>query len=294
MAKTVSGKSAPMTRLYLISSIVTGAILLQFLTSRPPEVEWVQPEVSAETGLNQSASNNESPVVNGRPTKPQKDDPLTLARNALNDFAVLIGENKEEQESLTRLHLKDGSTFDVMNADLQNGEINVSLPGGQSLQISPGQVSHFEKVDHRQEESDDETFQILARINSGERVSDDELSQWLESGEAESFVEQYPHSSNRRLARHLNPIASSSTDVASSQQGPVDTDELDEWMADVRSLMTRKVSGSKRTELLLEMDQRLSQLNRELSLSPQNREKITQFANRLRILKLDLIKSTGF
>ena len=67
-----------------------------------------------------------------------------------------------------------------------------------------------------------------------------------------------------------------------------------EWMADVRSLMTRKVSGSKRTELLLEMDQRLSQLNRELSLSPQNREKITQFANRLRILKLDLIKSTGF
>ena len=294
MAKTVSGKSAPMTRLYLISSIVTGAILLQFLTSRPPEVEWVQPEVSAETSLNQPASNGESPAVNGRPSEPQKDDPLLLARNALNDFAVLIDESKEEPEFLTRLHLKDGSTFDVMDTDLQKGEINVSLAGGQPLQISPGQVSHFERVDNRQKESPDVTFQILARIKSGERVSDEELTQWLESGEAESFVEQYPHSSNRRLARHLNPIASSSTDLASSQQAPVDTDELDEWMADVRSLMTRKVSGSKRTELLLEMDQRLSQLNRELSLSPQNREKITQFANRLRILKLDLIKSTGF
>ncbi len=283
-----------MTRLYLISSIVTGAILLQFLTSRPPEVEWVQPEVSAETSLNQSASNGESPAVNGRPSKPQKDDPLLLARNALNDFAVLIGEAKEEPVFLTRLHLKDGSTFDVMDTDLQKGEISVSLPGGQPLQISPGQVSHFERVDNRQKGSDDVTFQILARIKSGERVSDEELTQWLESGEAESFVEKYPHSSNRRLARHLNPIASSSTKVASSQQGPVDTDELDEWMADVRSLMTRKVSGSKRTELLLEMDQRLSQLNRELSQSPQNRDKITQFANRLRILKLDLIKSTGF
>ena len=294
MAKTVSGKPAPMTRLYLISSIVTGAILLQFLTSRPPEVEWVQPEVSAETSLNQSASNGESPAVNGRPSKPQKDDPLLLARNALNDFAVLIGEAKEEPVFLTRLHLKDGSTFDVMDTDLQKGEISVSLPGGQPLQISPGQVSHFERVDNRQKGSDDVTFQILARMKSGERVSDEELTQWLESGEAESFVEKYPHSSNRRLARHLNPIASSSTKVASSQQGPVDTDELDEWMADVRSLMTRKVSGSKRTELLLEMDQRLSQLNRELSQSPQNRDKITQFANRLRILKLDLIKSTGF
>ena len=283
-----------MTRLYLISSIVTGAILLQFLTSRPPEVEWVQPEVSAETSLNQSASNGESPAVNGRPSKPQKDDPLLLARNALNDFAVLIGEAKEEPVFLTRLHLKDGSTFDVMDTDLQKGEISVSLPGGQPLQISPGQVSHFERVDNRQKGSDDVTFQILARIKSGERVSDEELTQWLESGEAESFVEKYPHSSNRRLARHLNPIASSSTKVASSQQGPVDTDELDEWMADVRSLMTRKVSGSKRTGLLLEMDQRLSQLNRELSQSPQNRDKITQFANRLRILKLDLIKSTGF
>ncbi|MGB1071881.1 MAG: hypothetical protein ACPG1Z_09455 [Planctomycetota bacterium] len=283
-----------MTRLYLISSIVTGAILLQFLTSRPPEVEWVQPEVSAETSLNQPASNGKSPAVNGRPSEPQKDDPLLLARNALNDFAVLIGEAKEEPDSLTRIHLKDGATFDVLDTDLQKGEINVSLPGGQSLQISPDQVSHFETVDYRQKESDNETFQILARIKSGERVSDEELTQWLESGEAESFVEQYPHSSNRRLVRHLIPITSSSTDLASSQQGPVDTDELDEWMADVRSLMTRKVSGSKRTELLLEMDQRLSQLSRELSLSPQNREKITQFANRLRILKLDLIKSTGF
>lgn len=283
-----------MTRLYLISSIVTGAILLQFLTSRPPEVEWVQPEVSAETSLNQPASNGKSPAVNGRPSEPQKDDPLLLARNALNDFADLIGKAKEEPDSLTRIHLKDGATFDVMDTDLQKGEINVSLPGGQSLQISPDQVSHFETVDYRQKESDDETFQILARIKSGERVSDEDLTQWMESGEAESFVEQYPHSSNRRLARHLNPIVSSSTDLAASQQGPVDTDELDEWMADVRSLMTRKVSGSERTELLLEMDQRLSQLNRELSLSPQNREKITQFANRLRILKLDLIKSTGF
>ncbi len=294
MAKTVSGKSAPMTRLYLISSIVTGAILLQFLTSRPPEVEWVQPEVSAETSLNQPVSNSESSAVNSRRPESHKVDPLILARNALKDFAMLVAEEKVQPESLTRLHLKDGSTFDVNDTDLQKGEINVSLPGGQSLQISPDQVSHFEMIENRQKQSDDVTFQILTRIKSGDPVSDGELTQWLESGEAESFVEQFPHSSNRRLARHLNPIVATSSDLASQQQGPINTDELDEWMADVRTLMTRKVTGAKRTELLLEMDQRLSQLNRELSLSPQNRDKVTQFANRLRILKLDLIKSTGF
>ncbi|MGB1397688.1 MAG: hypothetical protein ACPG7R_07590, partial [Planctomycetota bacterium] len=157
-----------MTRLYLISSIVTGAILLQFLTSRPPEVEWVQPEVSAETSLNQPVSNSESSAVNSRRPESHKVDPLILARNALKDFAMLVAEEKVQPESLTRLHLKDGSTFDVNDTDLQKGEINVSLPGGQSLQISPDQVSHFEMIENRQKQSDDVTFQILTRIKSGD------------------------------------------------------------------------------------------------------------------------------
>ena len=282
-----------MTRLYLISSIAVGAILLQVLVSRPPEVEWVDPsEDLAETTGTVPANSGNTPVIRDD-RRPVMEDRLQVARNALKNFPVIPATTAADG-TILRLQLKDGSHFDVEEAIIQSGKIEASLNGSTLLQVPVEQIADLERSAAVLQENPDPSLTLIQSIQNGASVSDEQIRRWLDSGEAEAFVGNYPHSSNRKLARLLNPEENRSAQNSSQNQEPIDTEELDEWMATVRDLMTRKVSSSRRTELVLEMDERLSQLNAQLTRSPANREKIVQFANRLRILKLDLIKSTGF
>lgn len=285
-----------MTRLYLISSIAVGAILLQFLVSRPPEIEWIQPDSSAAESTVSATGNSElSPANIVMDTVDlSQQSPVIVGRKALQGFASLWDPELKNPQSSTRIHLKDGSSFDVHDAELLSGSLSITVSGDQKLQIPSERVNYFESVEFQAPAPIDPSLKLALRITAGEQISDAELRQWIESGEADAFVENYPHSTNRELHQLLNRNSSSTARKISNNNDPVDTEELDEWMANVRDLMTRNVSSTQRTELVLEMDQRLSRLNAQLTRSPENRTKITQFANRLRILKLDLIKSTGF
>ena len=282
-----------MTRLYLLSGIVVGAILLQALVSRPPEILWQEPaslEKAAATGKTSSDSVTTS-TTPSKTVDPPVEDVLSLARKALENAAALIPPGQSDSDTKI-ISTSQGTQLQIQNSEISNGKLEATLKDGVRINIPLDSISEINPFESSQDASD-QTQILLNRIQSGKTIQDEELNRWIESGEAEDFALRFPHSTNRALAQILSPIDPQEKPSTTAAPSTSNVDDLESWTNSIREQISRDLPSSKRTQLVLEIDEKLAYLQKSTSLSG-NREKATRWANRLRILKLDLIKSTGF
>ena len=135
----------------------------------------------------------------------------------------------------------------------------------------------------------DDTLALLLRTKQGDSISDQELENWLENDGAEELSTRYPLKSSIALSKAVRGPTDSKANTQNQIGENLDLDELDEWMSSVRDDISKGISSNQRTTLILEIDRWISLLQ-----STATNEKISRWSNQLRILKLDLIKSTGF
>ena len=78
-----------MTRLYLISGIVVGAILLQTLVSRPPVIIWKEADSQkkADSTTTKSSNLDRQQATPAETSTPKTEDIQVLARRALESAA---------------------------------------------------------------------------------------------------------------------------------------------------------------------------------------------------------------
>ncbi len=283
-----------MTRLYLISGIVVGAILLQALVTRPPEIIWKEADSQKKDDSTMNKSSNldrqqETPV---EVSAPKTEDIQVLARRALENAANMTVPAQSSTKSKT-VSYSTGTRLEVHNSQIQNGKLQVTLDGGTQVNIPIESISKIDPIETAKPETTDQIQQLLNRIHAGQTISDEEIQRWIESGEAEDFALRFPHSSNRDLIQKLAPVNQQKKISQNKAPPTINENDLDGWLSSIQDRISRNISSSQRTQLILEIDSKLAALQNSRNLTG-NREKADRWSNRLRILKLDLIKGTGF
>ncbi|OUU25234.1 MAG: hypothetical protein CBC13_02315 [Planctomycetia bacterium TMED53] len=275
-----------MTRMYLICAVIAAAILFQSLSSRPPETVYEEPKNTTTSTTNTSPkSGNLLGIENF--DEDRDIDLLALSRKALRETAALIQTNTGSDVNYLVTPVR-GSTLKAANLEVGSGVIKLTAPNGLDLSIDVDQVKTIEGFSPPPPTADD-TLALLTRAKQGDSITDQEIENWLENDGAEELSTRYPLKSSLALSKAVRGPTDSTANTQNQSGENLDLDELDEWMSSVRDDISKGISSNQRTTLILEIDQWISLLQ-----SRATNERISRWSNQLRILKLDLIKSTGF
>jgi len=248
-----------MTRLYLICTIFTGAILLQSLASRPPEVIWKEPQGTVDN-QDEAESGAENPISRSdSPKEDQLPNLIQACRQALKETAHSLPEIDSTQQ-LTKITSNSGVSLLAKHVEVDSGKFNVLPIDGPVIQIDAKDVQQIDSVYPEVGDGSDQTLELLGKAKAGDKLTDQEIQIWFDSGGAEDLLARFPLKGNKILRQFFIDEALEKNDVEVRPMSEIDFDELDEWTASVRDDISRGISESRRTLVILEIDQRLSQL----------------------------------
>ncbi|MDE0957687.1 MAG: hypothetical protein OSB12_03525 [Planctomycetota bacterium] len=319
-----------MTRLLIFCALLVTAVLLQALQARPPSIEFSEKIASpAADSLAANSSIDSTPPVEN--TDPQQRSRWTAEQKRsieerltrwspieISEFD-LAGPSPEDQllllesicqQELTRLgqqdpaaavplltmRLKGGSTLAYRSLQIRAATVETVLPSGLSIRIPTSRIEATQVTRTVRPAATYpsgslvDTISILDSIGRQEPIDPIRWRSWLEQGGPVMLARLIPTDRSKPL-RQLSRIAWRSSPSEVPEVAGKSKEQLNRWIASIRSLLREGFPSEQRVEVLEQIDQWQQWLDLQV-LTSQNRYQ--QISLQLRLLKLDILKSTGF
>ncbi len=319
-----------MTRLLIFCALMVTAVLFQALQARPPLIE-ISEKIASPSSVSLAANSSldsTHPVENSDSQQrshwsteqkrsieerlsrwsPIEISELELAGPSPADQLLLL-ESLCQQE-LTRLgqkdpaaavplltmRLKGGSTLAYRSLQIRAATVQTVLPSGLSIRIPSSRIEATQVTTTVPPAATSpsgslvDTISIVNSIGRQEPIDPIRWRSWLEHGGPVMLARLIPTERSKPL-HELTRNAGKSLPSDLPEVAGKSTEQLSQWISSIRTLLREGFPSEQRVEVLEQIDQWQQWLDLQ-ALTAQTRYQ--QMSQQLRLLKLDIVKSTGF
>ena len=139
-----------------------------------------------------------------------------------------------------------------------------------------------------------DTLDILDDLSMARSIDDTRWRRWLQQGGPEVLLQLLPAARARPLEKLIRDRSIENTTERAAVAGGKTPLQLTQWRKSVRQLLRDGFPTEKRTRVIEEVDNWQSWLDAYGTQVYRSRARYLQISRELRILKLDIVKSTGF
>ncbi|MEE2857980.1 MAG: hypothetical protein VX949_11350 [Planctomycetota bacterium] len=320
-----------MTRLLTICALLATLVLLQALHGRPPEVVFTTTGEGNESTDplpgSQSVSVQEDPMApawtddqiqqlsaqlkswsqvdpsleidDPRP-RTEQEESLRIEVICQRELLQLKDHRTPSMQPIRFLRLKGDSLLAHRSLRFRSGFAEVVLPDGPVVRIPASEILATRVT------PDDvdtpllvgggiaDTLDILDALSRNESIDDTRWRHWLQHGGPEVLLHLLPAARARPLELLLRSKPGEiSGEVVASAGGKTPL-QLTRWKKSIRQLLRDGLPTEQRPQILEEIDNWQSWLDAYGTQVYRSRTRYLQISRELRLLKLDIVKSTGF
>ena len=319
-----------MTRLLIFCALLVTAVLFQALQARPPLIEINEKIASPSSdslGANSSldftpsVENSDSQQrsswsaeqirsIEGRLARwssiesseldlagPSPADQLLLLESLCQQELTRLGQKDPAAAvPLRTMRLKGGATLAYRSLLIRAATAETVLPSGLSIRIPTSRIEATQVTTTVPPAATFpsgsliDTISMVDSIRRKKPIDPIRWRSWLERGGPEMLARLIPTERSKplhELTRNgWKSLPSDLPEVAGKS-----TDQLNRWIASIRTLLREGFPSEQRVEVLEQIDQWQQWLDLQ-ALTAQTRYQ--QMSQQLRLLKLDIVKSTGF
>lgn len=322
-----------MTRLLLVSTILTTAVLFKALQDRPPIL------APLETGVTDtSSSNTQTGAAKQDDTIPEvsswPEDLQAQARKALLEWRLdreilpqidlMIKRTAQEEElrihwickeglleiaknygkdhhQLSHLKLNTGQLIKYKSLVIHKGLCLLELPGDVQIQIPVTEILETKaqpdavSASAVQAGSLSDTLDMVNRIVEKQTIGELRWLAWFDNGGPESLCPLLPSDRSRVLTMSITTLWGKRTvQGINPQTDGKSPHELATWMAAMRTKLRDGFPTEDRQATLLTLESWQDWLDREGPKAYRSSQAYQKISRDLRLLQLDIVKSTGF
>ncbi|MEE2883856.1 MAG: hypothetical protein VYD70_09050 [Planctomycetota bacterium] len=323
-----------MTRLLLVTSILTTLVLFRTLAERPPVP--VEPQIKSEIGSTSTTEDSTPTIANDRPreAQPWPADLQLSARKALDEWNLehnllpqlsdplprsapeellraewickrslleMAANASHESDRFFHLRLNSGDVLRYQDMKIHEGISTLKLIDGVRVRIPVSEILEtrvvpIEKSSHKYlAGSLGDTLDVIDLLAKDKSIPQPRWIAWFESGGPETLARLLSSADGIILDSFVTrfwrtpPVqaVSQSTDGKSPK-------ELANWMLQMRKKLREGFPTEEREETLLILESWQTWLDRNGTKAYRSRQIYVQTSRDLRLLQLDIVKSTGF
>jgi hypothetical protein len=322
-----------MTRLLIFCALLVTAVLFQALQARPPLIEINEKiaSPSSESLAANSSLDSTHPVENSDSqqrsswsTEQKRSIKERLARWSPIEFSELdlAGPSPADQllllesicqQELTRLgqkdpaaavplltmRLKGGSTLAYRSLQIRAATAETVLPSGLSIRIPTSRIEATQVTTTVPPAATSpsgslvDTISMVDSIGRQEPIDPIRWRSWLEQGGPVMLARLIPTERSKPL-HELTRNAGKSVPSDSSEVAGKSAEQLNQWIASIRTRLRAGFPTEQRQGTLEQIDQWQKWLDIHASDGYTSQTRYQQMSQQLRLLKLDIVKSTGF
>jgi|GEM_PF-945686 len=322
-----------MTRMLIFCALLVTAVLFQALQARPPLIKFSEKITSPSTeslaanpSLDSTApvENSDSQQRSNWSTEQKRSIEERLTRWSPIEISELdlAGPSPEDQllllesicqQELTRLgqkdsaatvplltmRLKGGSTLAYRSLQIRAATAETVLPSGLSIRIPTSRIEATQRsmtvppAATSPSGSLIDTISIVDSIRRQEPINPIRWHSWLEQGGPEMLARLIPTDRSKPL-QQLTRSAWKSLPSESPEVAGKSAVQLNQWIGSIRTRLREGFPTEQRQETLEQLDQWQKWLDIHASDGYTLQTRYQQMSQQLRLLKLDIVKSTGF
>ena len=322
-----------MTRLLTITSVVATLILLKVLNDRPPiqihpevgndnqistiaddlpvdlrknikEVEpWpVDLQMAAREALDLwHLEQDLLPQLYDPAQRSDAEERLRAEWICKKTLLRLASTKLQDHELKRQLRLSSGALLQFKSLVASEGMVTVELPDGLRINIAPSQIVQIDAPASEKipveliTGSLADTLDLIDQLGTGQTVAHERWMTWFEKGGPESLSTLMTTKGSRLLDRYLARIwknTASATEPGSiGGRSPL---ALSDWISGIRKKLREGFPTEEREETLLTLKSWQTWLDRNGDRAYGSRQAYVAASRDLRLLQLDIVKSTGF
>ncbi len=320
-----------MTRLLTICALLATLVLLQALHGRPPEIvstapgdekenadpstgslsptmqqdpmapEWTDAQIQRLTEQLKSWSQVDPvPGIDDPRPRAEQEEALRIEWICQRELLRLKGRRTASEEPVRYLQLQGGSLLTYSSLHFRSGYTEVVLPDGPMVRIPASEILATRVTPNAGEPRKlvaggiADTLDILDGLTRAEMIDDSRWRRWLQHGGPEVLLHLLPAATARPLEKLLRLKSSEVNNEVVTAAGGKTPLELTRWRKSIRQLLRNGFPTEKRPQILEEVDNWQSWLDAYGTQVYRSRTRYLQISRELRLLKLDIVKSTGF
>jgi len=320
-----------MTRLLTICALLASLVLLQALHGRPPEIvstapgdekettdfssgsrpatmqqdpmapAWTDAQIQRLTAQLKSWSHvDPAPGIDDPRPRREAEEPLRIEWICQRELLRLKDRRTASEEPVRFLRLQGGSLLAHRSVHFQSGFAEVVLPAGQMVRIPAPEILSTRVPPDAGEPRLQvaggiaDTLDILDDLSMARSIDDTRWRRWLQQGGPEVLLQLLPAARARPLEQLIRNRSIENTTERAAVAGGKTPLQLTQWRKSVRQLLRDGFPTEKRTRVIEEVDNWQSWLDAYGTEVYRSRTRYLQISRELRILKLDIVKSTGF
>jgi hypothetical protein len=322
-----------MTRLLTFSSILATMVLLQVLGDRPPvlitssQLDHPKTTMVAEDQTTTSSPSEQSttvkwpidlqikarealdlwqleePILPGMYSKSPRPEPEQLLRaewickSSLIKLSQII---RHEKAQPRYLRLNSGSLLRYKDLTIGQQSCRVTLLAGVTVNIPIGEISETRTTPPQEKPSPTiagslaDTINLVTTLAEDRTPSADRWVRWFENGGPETLSGLLGSTESAVLDRVFARISANTMASQKHRSGGKSTDQLDTWISKIRQKLRQGFPTEDRDDVLVELDSWQSWLDRNGRTAYGSEQSYQKISRDLRILHLDIVKSTGF
>ncbi len=209
---------------------------------------------------------------------------------------------KEEKPTgpILYLQLDEGSTLPYRSLTIGKGRAIVELPDGPQVVLQPGSIATTGLTSSPESDvtirpgSLLDSIQLVELVASNGRVDKPRWTSWFSGGGPETLSRLLPEDRARRLKKFIERSWRSSATSSPEPHSTRTIKSLMDWIASVKKLLRSGFPADRREETLISFDEWETWLGRYGRDQINQRTQYLRLRRDLRVLKLDVVKSTGF
>ncbi|MDE0959335.1 MAG: hypothetical protein OSB09_00985 [Planctomycetota bacterium] len=316
-----------MTRMLIFCAMLTTGVLLQALQDRPPKVEFIEYSVTTSTNTElESDPRAVEPVPQPKSWSPEQrrsiqarlsswspidrneldradsstEDQLLLLESICQRELRRLGQSAgTAAEPLLYMNLKGGASLAYRSLRIHAGTGEIELPGGLVIRVPTSRIratrvaAPTAPAHTLPPGSLVDTLSMIESIGRDEPIEKVRWNAWIQQGGPEGLVRLIPSERSKRL-QNLTRIAWSLPTSPLPEADGKSTEQLERWMSSIRSRLREGFPTEQRREVLEKLDLWDQWLDMHGTQSYSSQTRYLQIRHQLRLLKLDIVKSTGF
>ncbi|HIO65452.1 MAG TPA: hypothetical protein EYN40_02050 [Planctomycetes bacterium] len=320
-----------MTRLLTICALLATLVLLQALHGRPPEIvstapgdeegnadpssgslpatmqqdpmapAWTDAQIQRLTEQLKSWSQVDPvPGIDDPRPRGEEQETLRIEWICQRELLRLKGRRTASEEPVRLLRLQGGSLLAYSSLHFRSGYTEVVLPDGPVVRIPASEILATRVTPDAGEPrmlvagGIADTLDILDGLSRTGSIDDTRWQRWLQHGGPEVLLHLLPASRARPLEKLIRKKSSEDNTELHVDTGGKTPLQLTQWRKSIRQLLREGFPTEKRIQVLDEVDSWQFWLDAYGTKVYRSRTRYLQISRELRILKLDIVKSTGF
>jgi len=323
-----------MTRFLVVCTILLTALLFQTLRNRPPvvvQLDGSSEEImtSSDSEISPSIGTTDSDVEKRNEWSPQQrqllkqhidswgvvdmtaagitdnesanssDELLRLEYWCQRELAT-FGKRGEPSGPILYLQLDEGNTLPYRSLTIGKGRALIELPDGPQVVLQPGSITatgltaSAEPAQNIRPGSLLDSIQLVEMVANSGRVEEPRWSSWFSSGGPETLARLLPEARASRLKKFIERSWRNTVTASPEPESTRTLKSMLDWIASVKKLLRSGFPADRREETLISFDEWETWLSRYGRDQISQRTQYLRLRRDLRVLKLDVVKSTGF